>query len=90
MLFRSGDHHAARVSTSLLRAAGLAELVAVDPAGFTRIAASLAGDRSRLAALRRDLRLSLQRSPLLDAASYAARLHAGLRSCFDDWCSSRA
>ncbi|MDX2118929.1 MAG: glycosyltransferase [Planctomycetota bacterium] len=69
---RLGAVHAARVSASLLRAAGLDELVADDDAGYIRIATQLAADQTRLAAMRRDLRSRLERSALCDATTYAA------------------
>ena len=75
-----GDHHAARVSASLLHATGLQDLVAPDPEGFARVAAGLAQDRERLKSLREGLRGMLRTSPLLDAAAYAARVHAALRA----------
>jgi predicted O-linked N-acetylglucosamine transferase (SPINDLY family) len=60
-----GDRHAARVSASLLHAAGHPELVASDADAFVRIAASLAQDRPRLDALRTSLRTSLPRRRLM-------------------------
>ena len=77
-----GDRHAARVSASLLRAAGLDEWIASTHEGFARIAAALAADRERLAASRANLRDRLRASPLLDAAGYATRLHAALRDLY--------
>ena len=47
-----GARHAARVGASLLRAAGLDELVARDADDFVARAAALAADRARLAGLR--------------------------------------
>ena len=75
-----GDRHAARVSASLLHAAGFPEWVASDAADFARIAARLASDRTALATLRTGMRDRLRASTLLDAPAYAARLHAALRS----------
>lgn len=83
-----GDRHAARVSASLLHAAGHAELVAKDAEGFVRLAAELAQDRVRLAALRANLRAELRVSPLCDAPAYAARFHAAIRECWKAWCES--
>jgi len=77
-----GDHHAARVSASLLHAAGLGDLVATGPDAFAKIAAQLALDRSRLASLREGLRAQLLASALLDAKRYATQVHAALRELF--------
>ena len=85
-----GDRHAARVSASLLHAAGHPELVAKDPDAFVQLAASLAQDRARLTTLRTDLRGKLRASPLCDAPAYAARFHAAIRDCWKQWCEKQA
>ncbi len=85
-----GDRHAARVSASLLHAAGHPELVAKDADAFVQLAASLAQDRARLATLRTDLRGELRASPLCDAPAYAARFHAAIRDCWKQWCKTQA
>ena len=74
-----GDRHSARVSASLLHAAGFPEWVATDAEQFARIAARLAHDREALTSLRVTMRDRLRASTLLDAPAYAARLHAALR-----------
>jgi predicted O-linked N-acetylglucosamine transferase (SPINDLY family) len=79
-----GDHHAARVSASLLHATGHPECIGKDAQDFARIASELARDTDRLAALRSGLRTEMLRSPLLDAKAYAARLHAALRDLFQN------
>ena len=76
-----GDRHAARVSASLLHAAGLDEWVARDADDFVRIATRLAMDRAALSQWRDSLRDRLRASPLLDAKAYAQQLHAALRAC---------
>jgi protein O-GlcNAc transferase len=65
--------HAARVGASLLRAAGLGELVAETPERFAAIIAELDRDRGRLSALRAGLRERVLRSSLCDARGFAAR-----------------
>jgi predicted O-linked N-acetylglucosamine transferase (SPINDLY family) len=77
-----GDRHAARVSTSLLRAAGFSEWIADDAAGFARVAAELALDRSRLMALRSSMRDTMQASTLMDGRGYAARFFASLADLY--------
>jgi predicted O-linked N-acetylglucosamine transferase (SPINDLY family) len=84
----AGDRHAARVGASLLSAAGLGELVAHDAAGFVRITGELAQDRSRLAALRSDLRERMRASVLVDQAAYGARFFGALRQEWVRWCGS--
>ncbi len=84
-----GDRHAARVGASLLTAAGHAEWIAEDAAGYTAIAVQLASDPVRLAATRAGLRCELQASPLLDHAGQAARFGAALRNCWASVCAKR-
>jgi len=69
-----GDRHAARVGASLLHSVGLDELVARDAGDYVRIAAALAADRPRLAALREGMRERLRRSALMDEAGFVADL----------------
>jgi len=63
--------HAARVSASLLRSAGLNELVAASEDEYVRIAARLAADHDMLARLRSGMRARLLGSPLMNARSAA-------------------
>ncbi|MFM1830673.1 MAG: hypothetical protein RLZZ558_1013 [Planctomycetota bacterium] len=83
-----GDRHAARVSASLLAAAGHPEWVAQDHDDFVRIAVALASDRARLADLRVRLRSEIAASPLCDAPGYASRFHAAIRSCWSEACAA--
>ena len=83
-----GDRHAARVSTSILHAAGHKEWVANSPEDFAAIASRLATDRDRLQALRFGLRSELQASVLCDQVAYADRFHAALREAWRSWCAS--
>jgi protein O-GlcNAc transferase len=86
----TGHRHAARVSTSLLNAAGLMDWIAPDAESFARIAAGLAVDRARLASFRADSQRLLQASPLLDGHAYAARTYAAIRQCWHRWCATQA
>ncbi len=83
-----GDRHAARVSTSILHAAGHKEWVAKSPEDFAAIASGLATDRDRLQTLRFGLRSELQASVLCDQVAYADRFHAALREAWRSWCAS--
>jgi predicted O-linked N-acetylglucosamine transferase (SPINDLY family) len=69
-----GDRHAARVSASLLTAAGHPDWIAHSEDEYVRIASELAADSARRSALRTTLREDVRRSVLLD--------HAGLARCF--------
>jgi protein O-GlcNAc transferase len=74
-----GTRFAGRVSESVLRTVGLGELVAEDRAAYVRIAATLAADRARLAALRASMRERMLASPFMDARGFALKLEAAYR-----------
>ena len=83
-----GDRHSARVSKSILHAAGHKEWVANSHEDFAAIASRLATDRERLQTLRFGLRSELQASVLCDQVAYADRFHAALREAWRSWCAS--
>jgi len=85
----AGDRHVSRVGASLLTAAGHPEWIAAGADDYVRLAAGLAGDRARLAAIRAGLRDDLRRGPLLDAAGQGARFGAALHDCWRRWCDRR-
>lgn len=74
-----GNTHRSRVGVSLLHALGLPELIARGRDEYISIAAGLASDRVRLAALKAGLRERMRASPLCDAQGYAARFERVLR-----------
>jgi predicted O-linked N-acetylglucosamine transferase (SPINDLY family) len=69
-----GRQHAGRMVASVLRAVGLAHLVATDADSYLRIAAELVSDLPALAAMRADLRSHLTSSPLLDEPGFTRAL----------------
>jgi len=75
----AGEEHRARVGASILAAAGLADLVAQDAAGYVRLALGLAADAARLRNLREGLRGMLKTSPLLDADGFARSMETAYR-----------
>ncbi|CAO3419153.1 tetratricopeptide repeat protein [Azospirillum doebereinerae] len=75
----AGDRHAARVGMALLTRVGLTDLIATDPSDYRRIAASLATDAPRRAALRLELRDRMRDGPLGDAAGLARAVEAACR-----------
>jgi predicted O-linked N-acetylglucosamine transferase (SPINDLY family) len=78
----AGPTSVSRQGVRFLRNVGLDELVAETPELYVRIASKLAGDLSRLAALRSGLRERMKRSPLLDAQ----RLTRDLEAAYRDMC----
>jgi predicted O-linked N-acetylglucosamine transferase (SPINDLY family) len=71
---RAGRAHMSRVGASILRCAGLDELVADSDARYVEVAVALARDGQRRAALRATLRDRLRASPLLDHAGFTRQL----------------
>jgi len=75
-----------RGSSSILSNAGLPDLVAGGVAAYVAVAAQLAADLPRLAALRAGLRERLERSPLTDAPRFARDAEAAFRLMWRRWC----
>jgi predicted O-linked N-acetylglucosamine transferase (SPINDLY family) len=69
-----GRHFPSRVSASVLRAAGLPELVTTTLAEYESAAAALAADPARLAAIRSKLAANRATAPLFDSARFVANL----------------
>jgi predicted O-linked N-acetylglucosamine transferase (SPINDLY family) len=80
-----GETFAGRHSLSHLANVGLTETVARDFDEYVEIAASLAGDLPRLAALRARLRERMAASPLCDGRRFAANLMTLLRDVWRQW-----
>ncbi|MFZ1908023.1 MAG: tetratricopeptide repeat protein [Burkholderiales bacterium] len=76
VLTLKGATFASRAGESLLRAAGLPELVAADPDAFVRIATTLGNDRALLTGLKDKLRANRQTAPLFDTVSRVRQLEA--------------
>ena len=66
-----GDRWVSRTSATLLRAAGLDELLATDLPGYIRLATQLAGDPQKLKTMRQNMRDKLLGSNACDTASFA-------------------
>jgi predicted O-linked N-acetylglucosamine transferase (SPINDLY family) len=77
-----------RGGTSILMNAGLPGLVASTGAEYVDVAAGLARDVERLAALRAGLRQQVTCSPLVDGKPYTAAVEAALREMWKGWCGS--
>ena len=86
----AGASPGARAGASLLKAAGLPELVAHSEDEYVKIAAALAADLSRLAELRSGLRARLQASPLMDAPRFARNVEVAYRRIWREWCARPA
>ena len=78
LLSMRGSTMASRVGESLLRAAGLPELVAPDTSSFVEMAVKLTTDRAALRALKQKLARNRAQAPLFDTAQRVR----DLESCF--------
>jgi len=75
-----------RGGASILANVGVPELIAQTPQKYVQIAMDLAGDRPRLAELRRTLRARMRASPLMDAPRFARNIEAAYRQMWRKWC----
>ncbi len=87
VLTLEGKWHAARVGTSLLTAAGLAEFIACDVESYIEKAVALARDPSKLVELRPRMRELIGASVLRDEGGYAERFGTALRYAWGQWCA---
>ena len=76
-----------RAGLSQLTNLGLPELIARTPEEYVRIAAALARDLPRLAALRATLRERMRNSPLMDAPRFARDIERAYREMWRQWCA---
>lgn len=83
-----GDRHAARVSSALLGAAGLDELITETPEAYVRRAIDLARDDARRAEYRATLRERLRTSAVCDGPGAARRFEGLIRAAWREACSA--
>jgi predicted O-linked N-acetylglucosamine transferase (SPINDLY family) len=84
----SGDDAVSRVGESVLRVAGLPELVAADTAEYVRKAVNAAGDLQRLAGWRKAMRPHLEEWGN-GGATFTAQLEQAYRDMWQCWCESQ-
>ncbi len=82
----AGTRFAGRVGLAVMSRLELGDLVAKRPEEFGTIAANLALDHPRLAALRTSLRERLRRSPLCDGRVQARYFEEAYRNMWRRWC----
>jgi predicted O-linked N-acetylglucosamine transferase (SPINDLY family) len=83
-----GPTHASRMAASILKAAGLPELVTSHPDDYVSACVALAENRVRLAQLRSALREKLGGSHLMDGPAFARSLEEAYRRMWRAWCES--
>ena len=71
-----GRHFASRVSSSILHAMYMPDLITHDLAAYKTLAASLAGDRSALQAVRQRIEQNRASAPLFDTPAFVGQLEA--------------
>ncbi|BAI71349.1 hypothetical protein AZL_007110 [Azospirillum sp. B510] len=84
VLTRRGTTFAGRVAASLLRAAGLPELIVEDQQAYEAAAISLARSPGRLRDLRHRLARALPTCPLFDTPRFTRHLEAAYRAMWDN------
>jgi protein O-GlcNAc transferase len=78
-----------RFGASFLAITGLGSLLAQTPDDYVRIAAELAGDTSRLLALRDGLRERMANSALCRGDVFTPQLEAAYRTWWQRWCATQ-
>jgi predicted O-linked N-acetylglucosamine transferase (SPINDLY family) len=82
----AGNTAVSRGGLSILSNLQLTELAASSAEQYVQIAADLAGDVDRLAAIRAALRSRMKRSALMDARGFARHVEAAYRAMWRRWC----
>jgi len=83
----AGRRPVSRQTLGYLTLVNLAELAATTPEQYVQIAADLARDLDRLAALRAGLRDTMAASPLCDGPRFARNLEQRYRAMWEAWCA---
>ena len=82
----AGANAMGRGAGSILTNIGHPDLIADTPDAYVSKAIGLARDLPRCAELRRNLRRSLQSSPIMNAPQFAADLESAYRLAWRTWC----
>jgi protein O-GlcNAc transferase len=85
LLALTGEAFASRVSGSLLKAAGLPELITGSLADYEVLAMSLANAPTRLAELRQRLEQQRATAPLFDTPRFCRHIEAAFRTMYERW-----
>lgn len=83
----AGNTHVSRVGVSFLRAVGLGELVVESAEAYIDAVVRLAADRQRLGVLRKNLRLMMAQSALMDAKGVTREVEHGFMQMYKQICS---
>lgn len=80
-----GNHFASRVSSSLLSAVGLPELITHSPKEYEKLAISLASDPKKLQAIRKLLILNRKYYPLFDTKKFVSNLEKAYTKMWENY-----
>ncbi len=84
----AGESVFSRTGLMHLTNIGLPDLIATEIDQYVEIAKNLATDIQRLKNTRLGLRERMQRSPIMDEATYCVHLDAAFRKIWRDWCAA--
>jgi protein O-GlcNAc transferase len=85
----TGSTPVSRAGYALLSNLQLQDLATNSEDDFIHAAVGLANNRSRLAALRLELRNRLIHSPLMDGGRFACSMESAFRQAWEDWCDKK-
>lgn len=83
-----GDRHSSRVGLTILSNLGLQECIAYSEEDYVRISINLATDPARLTKIKRNLRMKLQASVLVDGVGFVKKLEKAYRMMWHTWCEA--
>lgn len=83
-----GDAHVSRVSSSILLALQLEELIAETKDDYCSLVVALANDIDKLSVLRHNLRQKLLDSPMCDGKAFTRNLEKTYRQLWLRWCAT--
>ena len=86
----AGTRHGARFAVSLLKNAGLGELIAKSPAAYVERAVGLANDPELLAALHTAIPGMMRASPLMDSARYVRAVETAYEMIWERYLNEEA
>jgi predicted O-linked N-acetylglucosamine transferase (SPINDLY family) len=84
-----GNTVVGRAGFSHLNNLGLTDMFAKSEDDYARVARELAEDIPKLVEIRRNLRLRMQHSPLMDARGWTRSVEAAYREMWRKWCDRR-
>ena len=87
VLALQGNHFASRMSSSILTAVGLTELITDSQREYEELAVHLANRREKLRAIRQQLAKNRLRAPLFDTGGFVADLQRGFKKIWTAYCA---